>query len=70
MMEKKIHLSKEDVLLSATSLAADILGVGHKVGSIQPGKQADILIVKEHPLDSFLNLKDVVMVIKRGKKVE
>ncbi len=70
MMEKKMHLSKEDVMLSATSLAADILGVGHKVGSIQPGKQADILIVKENPFDSFLNLKDVVMVMKRGKKVE
>ncbi len=70
MMEKKIHLLKEDVLLSATSLAADILGVGDKVGTIESGKQADILIVKENPLESFLNLKDVVMVIKRGKKVE
>lgn len=69
MLEKKVHMSKADVLLSATSLAAHVLGVDDRVGSIEAGKQADIIVVKKNPLESFLHLKEVVMVLKNGERV-
>lgn len=69
MMEKKIHMTKEDVLLSATLLGAKALGIDTQVGSIEAGKQADLICVKKNPLESFMNLKEISMVMKRGERV-
>lgn len=69
MMHEKIHMTKEDVIASATWQAAQVLGVDDRVGSLEAGKQADILVVKKNPLESLKDLNQVVCVIKRGKKV-
>ena len=69
MMEKKIHMTKEDVLLAATGYGAKALGIDHLVGSIEEGKQADLICVKANPLESFLNLKEIAMVMKKGERV-
>ncbi len=45
-----------EVIMAATQNAAKILGAADKVGSIQVGKQADLLIVKENPLTNLKTL--------------
>lgn len=69
MMEKKIHMTKEDVLLAATVYGAKALGIDSLVGSIEEEKQADLICVKENPLESFLHLKEIAMVMKKGERV-
>lgn len=69
MLEKKVGMTREDVLVSATSLAARVLGIDGWAGSVEAGKQADIIATAENPLESLLNLKDITMVLKRGERV-
>ncbi len=53
-------------LRSATSLAAEALGQGNKLGRIQPGYAADIIAVTGHPLDDVTILEKVEFVMKDG----
>lgn len=69
LMHEKMHMSREDVIASATSLGAEVLGISGRVGTLEEGKQADILVVRNDPLESLMNLKEVVYVMKRGKRV-
>ena len=62
-------MSNADVLASATSVGATILHMGDKLGTIEPGKIADVLIVGANPLESLKNLRDVRYVIADGKVV-
>ncbi len=45
-----------EVIMAATLNGAKILGAADRVGSIQVGKQADLLIVKENPLANLKTL--------------
>lgn len=44
-------MGETDALASITLTAAEILGINHRVGSITPGKDADLVIFEEHPFD-------------------
>jgi len=44
-------LSPAEALVAATSSAAALLGVGDVVGTIEPGKRADLVVVDGDPLD-------------------
>src|SRR6185436_15151917 len=44
-------LSKQDALRAITLSAAEILGVADRVGSLAPGKDADLAVFNSHPLD-------------------
>ena len=44
-------LSEEKALKSVTINAAEILGVDDRIGSIEHGKDADIIVLDGHPLD-------------------
>lgn len=69
LMHEKMHMKKEDVIASATSQAAEVLGIEGQVGTLEVGKQADILILKANPLESLMNLKEIECVLKRGERV-
>ena len=44
-------MSEQDALASITLTAAEILGVSDRVGSLTPGKDADLAIFEQHPFD-------------------
>ena len=52
---------------AATSADADLLGVAQKLGSISPGKLADIIAVRGDPLANVRLLEDVRFVMKDGR---
>jgi imidazolonepropionase-like amidohydrolase len=52
---------------SATRNAADLLGRSELLGSLQPGKYADIIAVSGDPLENIRLLEDVKFVMKEGK---
>jgi imidazolonepropionase-like amidohydrolase len=62
-------LSAHDVLISATSVAAEILMEDGKLGVIAPGAYADVLLVDGNPLDDVRLLAkgaDVIPVIMKA----
>ena len=55
---------------TATAINAKILGLDNEVGTIEEGKSADLLFVKDNPLDDLKTLREPVLVIARGKIFE
>ena len=53
-------------LRSATSVAADLMGWQDRVGSLEPGKLADVVAVKGNPLDDITAMTRVTFVMKDG----
>jgi imidazolonepropionase-like amidohydrolase len=51
---------------AATLNAADLLGIAAEVGSIEPGKRADLIAVAGDPLSDVTVLKSVSFVMKDG----
>lgn len=49
----KYGLKSEDVLKMITSIPAKLLGVDHRVGSIEIGKDADIVIWTGNPIETY-----------------
>ena len=56
-------------IVSVTSKAAQALGVDHIVGTLEPGKQADILVVDGDPSKDVNDLWNVLDVFFKGEKV-
>ena len=56
----------EDALASATSLAAEALGLEAKIGRIAPGLEADLIAVDGDPEKDITALSRVVFVMKGG----
>jgi len=52
---------------SATSSAADLLGLSNELGSIKPGKYADVIAVSGDPLENVSLLENVQFVMKDGR---
>jgi len=56
-----------EALQSATSVAADFLEISDTHGSLEAGKQADIIAVPGNPLDDITAMERVSFVMKGGK---
>jgi imidazolonepropionase-like amidohydrolase len=59
-------LTPIEALAAATTTASAKVGVDERLGTVQVGKQADLLILRENPLDDIRNTRAIDMVIKRG----
>ncbi|HWY47917.1 MAG TPA: amidohydrolase family protein [Bryobacteraceae bacterium] len=56
-----------EAIISGTSLAAESLRLGDKIGSIAPGMEADLVAVAGNPLEDITAVRNVVFVMKGGK---
>jgi imidazolonepropionase-like amidohydrolase len=52
---------------AATVNAADLLGLGEELGTLEPGRRADIIAVDGDPLSDVTVLKDVDFVMRDGR---
>lgn len=59
-------LKPADVIRSATIEAARMIGRDKELGSIEAGKQADLLILDANPLDDIRNVRRIYRVVKGG----
>jgi imidazolonepropionase-like amidohydrolase len=55
-----------EAILSATVVNAGILGLRDKIGTLEPGKLADIIATDENPLENISALEEVSFVMKEG----
>lgn len=63
----KYGMTPMQAIQAATSSAADLLGHSDLVGSIKPGKSADVIAVSGDPLHDISLLEHVQFVMKEGK---
>ncbi|HTP33134.1 MAG TPA: amidohydrolase family protein [Candidatus Acidoferrales bacterium] len=56
-----------DAIVSATSLAAESLGMGGRIGAVAAGYEADLVAVEGNPLEDITAMRHVVFVMKGGK---
>ena len=56
-----------EALRTATIMAAEILGWETRFGSIEVGKQADIVAIDGNPLVDITNISKIDTVVKAGK---
>lgn len=58
--------SKPEALIAATRTGAEILGMDDKLGTLEPGKLADVLVVKGNPDEDLRALANVELVFRDG----
>ena len=63
----RLGQSASDAIVSATKTAAEIIGWSDRVGTIEPGKFADLIAVDGDPLADITQLEHVTWVMKGGK---
>jgi imidazolonepropionase-like amidohydrolase len=66
-LAEQVHIPAEAVLRGVTGLAAEALGLADRVGTLEPGKLADIVIVDGDPLGDMTAMRRVHTVIKDGE---
>lgn len=67
---KKQGMTDREVLASATTVAAKVLGMESEIGRLAPGYSADIIAVDGNPLADVTVLEKVGFVMVRGRVIE
>ncbi len=67
--ERIVGAPRKLALHTATLGNARILGLGDETGSIEVGKAADLIVLEENPLENLETLRQLKMVMARGKLV-
>jgi imidazolonepropionase-like amidohydrolase len=55
---------------SATTWAADVMNWSDRIGSLEPGKYADLIAVTGNPIEDITTLERVPFVMKGGLVVK
>ena len=59
-----------DILIAATKNGALALDKEEELGTVEIGKQADLLILNSNPLESVENFNQIDKVIVQGKLID
>lgn len=62
----KAGYTKTEALVAATKTGAEILDMDDKLGTLEPGKLADVLVVEGNPEQDLRDLENVEIVIRDG----
>ena len=66
-LTNQVHIPAAAVLRGVTGLAAEALGIADRVGTLEPGKLADIVIVDGDPCADMTAIRRIHTVIKDGE---
>ncbi len=64
---KYVGVSNSFALHTATLKSAEVAGIGNETGSIEKGKDADMIVTAENPLEDLRALRHVETVVSRGR---
>ena len=67
---KKAGLTNSEIIVAATMENARFFRIEERLGSIEPGKLADLILVKGNPMNNIKDLRKVQMVMLNGVWVE
>ena len=60
-------LTPMEALVAATRSGAEVIGVEDQLGTVEPGKWADLLILSANPLEDIRNVRKIELIILGGK---
>ena len=71
-MEALQHIGAEpmEILIAATRNGAVAYGLDDRLGTLEQGKIADLLVLNANPLEDIANLRDIHQVIKEGQIID
>ena len=69
MLVEAVGLTPLEALTAATSTGAEVLGVGDRLGTVQQGKVADLVVYPSDPTVDISNLRHPIYVIRGGRLV-
>jgi imidazolonepropionase-like amidohydrolase len=70
LMLARAGLTPMESLVAATVNAADLLGLQDEIGTLEAGKQADIIATDSNPLKDIGAMLDIDFVMKTGKQID
>lgn len=65
----KVGFTPGEALLSATRISAEAIGMGEELGTIEPGKIADLAAFRGDPTEDVMAFSDVIAVFQEGVRV-
>ena len=68
-MQAGLEVSPAEVLSAVTTTAADAIGLGDQLGSISPGKRADLVVLDDNPVNDLDHVRSVRAVFRDGVKL-
>jgi hypothetical protein len=66
ILVRKVGMSPMDALRSATLVSAMSMGQQIEMGTLEPGKLANIVFLAANPLEDIAAVRQVVLTVKRG----
>lgn len=63
----ELGMTPREALRSATTVAAELLGIADRTGAVRPGLEADLIVVERDPLEDIGALQDVLVVVSNGR---
>ena len=63
-------MSNMEAIVSATRDAARSCWIADQVGTLEPAKQADVLVVEGNPLEDLSNLRSVADIFLAGDRID
>ena len=70
VMVDSLGVSPMEAIVSSTQTSADCLGILEETGTLEPGKDADVVIVNGDPLADIRALHSVDTIVKQGSVVK
>jgi len=68
-MVEELAFDPLDALQAATSRSAELLGVADRVGLVDPGMDADLLVLDSNPLERVRSIQDPLVIVSNGHLV-
>ena len=69
LLVNEIGMSPIEVISACTKNNAELIGIEKTLGTIEVGKRANLIVLKNDPTVDITNIEDPVIVIKNGKIV-
>lgn len=67
---KYVGVSNSFAIYTATKRSSELAGIGDLTGSIEKGKFADLIVTAKNPLEDLKVLRNLEMVVAKGKVIE
>lgn len=64
-----LQVAPQAAIRAATRFAAESMGLGADIGTIEASKRADLLVIDRNPLDDIDNIRSIYHVIRDGRVI-